>query len=108
MVSFFASIEQIKSMSNCNARGTWGELDRLTQCIDNLIMGREDEDIIIPQLINFEQMLWKFKDSFEPKPFKNCSKEELLEVVKSLTQHIQSLEGQINVLKHAQQAMISL
>jgi hypothetical protein len=53
-------------------------------------------------------VLWKFKDSFEPKPFKNCSKEELLEVVKSLTQHIQSLEGQINVLKHAQQAMISL
>jgi hypothetical protein len=104
----FVLIEQIKPMSSCEARGSMGQLDRLTRCIDNMILGLEPEEVSIPQLIRFDQMLWKFKDSVEPKPFANCDKDELLEVVKSLTSHIQELEGEINVLKHAQQALALL
>lgn len=74
-------------------RGCWGAGNTFDNMLTNLIMSRDPEVISIPQNIpSFDDMMWKFEGTDAPKHFRDCSKEELLEVVSVLAKEVQKLQ----------------
>ena len=89
-------------------RGNLTGLDALSRVLDNMIMARQEQEIVVPALASFDDMLWKFDDDKEPKSFWNCEKAELVSVVRELLEEIKELNNQLNVERHAKQAVIGL
>jgi hypothetical protein len=89
-------------------RSDLGGLDQLTRTVDNLIMARQEEQIEFPLLVPIGDMLWKFNDSGDPKPFANCTKEELLKVVESLIGHVRNLDDRLKIQEFSKQALCQL
>lgn len=89
-------------------RGNLGGADPLFRAISNRISGLEKDEVVVPKLVSIDDMLWKFAGSEDPKPFSNCSKEELLQVVKTLLGHIQEQNDALAIQEHSKQALLSL
>ena len=89
-------------------RGDLGAADPLFRSISNRISALEEDVIIVPKAVKIDDLLWKFRNSEDPKPILLCEKEELLEVVQGLLAHIRELDDKLVVQEHSKQALLSL
>ena len=78
-------------------RGELEGADRLHKVLRNTIWGSEKNEILIPKAVHLDDMLWKFRGEEDPKAIPNCNREELLEVVKGLLDHVRELDDKLVV-----------
>jgi len=89
-------------------RGAWGGANPLEKALSNLVSGQEPDTIDIPFHASLYDMRWKFKGSEDSKPLLDCTKDELIEVVEALINHIQSMQNTVAIQGHREGALLEL
>lgn len=89
-------------------RGAWGGANPLEKALSNLVSGQESDTIKIPLFVSFYDLRWKFKGSEDSKPLSDCTKDELIEVLKALINHIQSMQNTVAIQRHREGALLEL